>query len=242
MPEHELTDDEINEVQQSWDMLTRTDGGLREAGLILNKQLLTAHPHHIKSFESFKKYKDMDDITKSPEFQQHSYSTVRELSLVITNLKHAGVFTQLTQSIGFAHRRAKTPPNQLLDFKRVFTEDFIPSLMAERATPNTFKAWEKFMTVFTNHVREGLEMEVDPTLKEKGRSKNKSSSRRKSKRSDVQTKNLNASEGVVEPREKGWSQSGARTAVTKSIQLTPSKTEIKRRKKERGEGGGCCCC
>ena len=49
-----------------------------------------------------------------------------------------------------------------------------------------WQAWEKFMTVFTNHVREGLEMEVDPTLKEKGRSKNKSSSRRKSKRSGRQ--------------------------------------------------------
>lgn len=237
MPEHELTDDEINEVQQSWDMLTRSDGGLREAGLTLNKQLLAAHPHHIKSFESFKKYRDMDDITKSPEFQQHSYSTVREMSLVITNLKHAGVFTQITQSIGFAHRRAKTPPNQLLDFKKVFLEDFIPSQMAERATPNTFKAWEKFMTIFTNHVREGLEMEVDPTLKkDKGRSRNKSTTSRgrKSQRSGVQT-NFNASEGVDE-------HSGPRTAVTRSIQLTPSKTEMKRRKKEKGEGSGCCCC
>jgi len=228
MPEHALTDDEINEVQQSWDMLTRTEGGLREAGMTLNRQLLTAQPHHIRTFEQFKKYKDFDDILKSPEFKAHSYSTVREISLVITNLKHAGTFTQLTQSIGFAHRRAKVPPNQLVDFRSVFINDFIPSQMADKATPNTIKAWDKFMTVFINHVKEGLEMEVDPTeIKSKSRNKNKTKDE-----TDNQESNLN--------QDSGWNPNSPvddpdAMLPTRSIQLTMTKD--KKRKKN-----GCCCC
>lgn len=241
MPEHELTDDEINEVQQSWDMMTRSDGGLREAGLTLNKQLLTAQPHHIRSFEKFKKYKDFDDILKSPEFKQHSYSTVREISLVITNLKHPGVFTQLTQSIGFAHRRANTPPNQMVDFRSVFINDFIPSQMAERATPNTFKAWDKFMTVFVNHVKEGLQMEVDPTkANPKGPTGRGHNSNRKESQFTSTFGNRSAHQtSQASPNNKlslDETAMGA-TAVTRSIVLTPSKTEIKRRQRRKG----CCC-
>jgi len=154
MPEHELTDDEINEIQQSWDMMTKSEGGLRDAGLTLHRQLLTSQPHHIKSFEKFKKYKDFDDIMKSPELKTHSYSTVREISLIVANLKHPGVFAQLTQSIGFAHRPANIPPNQFVEFKTVFLNEFIPSQMADRATPNTLKAWDKFINVFTDHVKD----------------------------------------------------------------------------------------
>ena len=40
------------------------------------------------------------------------------------------------------------------------------------------QAWDKFMTVFINHVKEGLEMEVDPT-QIKGKSKNKNKSKSK---------------------------------------------------------------
>lgn len=227
MPEHELTDDEINEVQQSWDMMTRTEGGLREAGMTLNRQLLTAQPHHIRSFEQFKKYKDFDDIMKSPEFKAHSYSTVREISLVITNLKHAGTFTQLTQSIGFAHRRAKTPPNQMVDFKSVFINDFIPSQMADKATPNTIKAWDKFMTVFINHVKEGLEMEVDPT-QVKGKSKNKNKSKSKTGPDQIDSAFHQNSDSIPS------SPNDATQAPTRSIQLTM--TKVKKRKK-----GFCCC-
>jgi len=244
MPEHELTDDEINEIQQSWDLLTRSTGGLREAGIILNQQLLTAQPHHIRSFEKFKKYKDFDDILKSPEFKTHSYSTVREISLVITNLKHPGVFTQLTQSIGFAHRRANTPPQQMVDFKTVFINDFIPSQMADRATPNTLKAWDKFMTVFINHVKEGLQMETDPTrghhnnlettsVQRANQSKNQAESLKQTRDQKAMSLQVEEVVGEMSQDETGRGM----TAVTRSIQLTPSKTEMRRRKKRRG----CCC-
>jgi len=230
--EHDLNDDEINEIQQSWDMLTRSEGGLREAGLTLNQQLLTAQPHHIRSFEKFKKYKDFDDILKSVEFKQHSYSTVRELSLVITNLKHPGVFTELTQSIGFAHRRPSTPPHQMVDFKTVFINDFIPSQMADRATPKTIKAWDKFMTIFINHVKEGLQMEVEPAKADAKRARNRN------RGSGNEEKNHHASLQVEEHVYRGsQEETDMPTAVTRSIVLTPSKTELRRRKRRKG----CCC-
>jgi len=229
--EHELTDEEINEVQQSWDMMTRSEGGLRDAGLMLNRQLLTAHPHHLRSFAKFKKYKDIDDIFKSPEFKQHSYSTVREMSLVITNLKHPGVFTQQAKSIGFAHRRASLPPNQMVDFKSVFINDFIPSQMADKSTPNTIKAWEKFMTVFIDHVIEGIEMQVEPTKKSLNKTQNRAAN------NDANT-NANTEGNMLGSHE----ETGMVTAVTSSIVLTPSKTEMKRRKKKTKSSGCCCCC
>ena len=38
------------------------------------------------------------------------------------------------------------------------------------------QAWDKFMTVFIHHVKEGLEMEVDPTKQGKNKNKKKKGS------------------------------------------------------------------
>jgi len=89
------------------------------------------------------------------------------------------------------------------------------------------------MTVFVNHVKEGLEMEVAPT---QGKSKNRSKKGKVKEFSPQTDTNFHHDPHQLSPPDETLMPTTAgKTITTRSIELTPTKD--KRRKNNR-----CCCC
>lgn len=166
-----LTNEEVNEVKASWEILKESDVDSTRVGAIMFKNLFVKAP---ETFSLFGTFKDIEDWENSKQYHHHCKVVIKIIGHVVKVLVNPDLLDQNLHYMGMRHSLFTILPRHF----DILGEEMIVALeevLGDRLTPLAKSTWATVYTILSLAIQKIMkefndECAYDPTTEEESKS------------------------------------------------------------------------